>query len=74
MKKIIGIIGVMALSIGMFMSSNTVGALSSNLDLNSLLSINPAEACPESQASSANAVCTISDRCRYDTSARECHL
>lgn len=73
MKKIIGMLGVMALSVSMFLSSNMVGA-SSSFDLNSLLSLNPAEACSESNSSSANAVCTFSGRCRYDTTARECHL
>jgi hypothetical protein len=72
-EKIFGIIDVMAQSISMFMSGDTVGEFSRNRDI-SLLNINPAEAYSESQASSANVVYIISSGCRYDTTARECHL
>ncbi|MBC9797808.1 hypothetical protein [Sinomicrobium weinanense] len=75
MKKIIGVFGIIALALGMFLSTNTTAKVSSDLNLNSLISLNPAEAaCPESNSSSANAKCTASNNCLYDTSARECHL
>ena len=76
MKKIIGIIGAVAFVMIMFMTTSAVSNSNGNIDLASLLTTQEANAeCGDPpKASSANATCTASGRCRHDTTDRECHL
>lgn len=47
MKKLIGIIGIVALALAMFFSTNTLSSSNGKMDLASLASINTADAeCP----------------------------
>ncbi len=75
MKKLIGFVGVAVIAMAIFFSTNTVNSANQDLDLANLLSINDANAeCDSPKGSSANATCTASNRCRYDTTDRDCHL
>ena len=59
MKKIIGILGTAALALTMYMNTNSANGISTNLDLESLVALN-----------NANAECIAGDLgiCRYTTS------
>ncbi|NMH89990.1 hypothetical protein [Flavivirga algicola] len=63
MKKIIGIIGTVAIAIAMFFSANTINSSNGNLDLASLLEVN-----------TANAECDWSTCDNYCYSGNQCFL
>ena len=75
MKKIIGVLAVFTFSVVVFSNTDTENQSNQDPSLSNLLQLSSANAeCEPGKTSSANAFCTAGGRCRYDTTARDCHL
>ncbi|MCF8716348.1 hypothetical protein JM658_16075 [Joostella atrarenae] len=76
MKKLLGTVGVLTLSMGIYLATNTqVSASSNDLDLTSLVRLNTANAeCPSPTPYGGGKCLTLSQICVGDPGNNECRF
>lgn len=72
MKKIIGVVVVLAIAITVFSNANASEKYSNEVALEDLFTMNTAEACESGPF--ANGECTWTNRCRFGGVNKDCNI